>query len=62
MFKPVYLYDENKNFIMKFETTDECADYFGKDREYINHSLKYYKRIRKDGKWFIIKRKMIQKD
>ena len=54
--KPVYLYDTEGNFIKKFETTEECGEYFEKDREYINHSLKYYKRIRKDDKWYVIRR------
>ena len=54
--KPVYMYDTEGNFIRKFDTTSDCADYFYKDREYINHSLKYYKRIRKDGKWYVIRR------
>lgn len=59
--KPVYLYDLNYKFIEKFETTGECAVFFGYDREYINHSLKYYKKIRKNGKWYIISRKEITK-
>ncbi len=58
--KPVYLYDANMNFIMKFETTSECAEYFGKETDYINHNLKYCKKIRKDDKWFIIKREMVK--
>lgn len=53
---PVYLYDLEMNFIRKFETTQECAEYFGKERLYINHSLKYRAKIRKDGKWYIIRR------
>ena len=56
MSKPVYMYDINMNFIMKFETTQDCADYFDKDKDYINHSLKYNAKIRKDGRWYIIKR------
>ena len=54
--KPVYLYDIKGNFIKKFETTKECGDYFNQDRDYINHSLAYYKKIRKDGKWYVISR------
>lgn len=53
---PVYMYDLKMNFIRKFETTQECAEYFGKERLYINHSLKYRAKIRKDGKWYIIRR------
>ena len=53
---PVYMYDLEMNFIRKFETTQECAEYFGKERLYINHSLKYRAKIRKDGKWYIIRR------
>ncbi len=56
MTKPVYMYDTEGNFIRKFETTQDCADYFEKDRDYINHSLAYYKKIRKGGKWFVISR------
>ena len=54
--KPVYMYDLEGNLIKEFESTRLCADYFEKEAEYINHSLKYYKKIRKDDKWYIIKR------
>lgn len=54
--KSVYMYDTEGNFLRKFETTSECAEYFEKDREYINHSLKYCRKIRKDGKWYVIRR------
>lgn len=57
--KPVYLYDADMNFIRMFETTHECADFFDKDRDYINHNLKYCKKIRKDDKWFVIKRERV---
>ena len=57
--KPVYLYDLNMNLIKKFDSTHECADFFEKEREYINHNLKYCKKIRKDDKWFIIKREKV---
>ena len=56
MKKPVYLYDVNMNFIKEFKTTYECAEFFDKDVGYINHNLKYYQKIRKDGVWYIIKR------
>ena len=54
--KPVYLYDIEGNFIKKFETTNECAEYFNQDRDYINYNLAYYKKIKKDGKWYVISR------
>ncbi len=54
--KPVYMYDLDGNFIKEFETTALCADFFEKEADYINHSLKYYKKIRKDNQWFVIKR------
>lgn len=55
--RKVYLYDNEMNFIREFETTKECADYFGKEKDYINHHLKYREKIRKDGVWYRIKRK-----
>lgn len=58
--KPVYLYSLDGKFIREFATTEECGDYFDKDKEYINHNLKYYKKIRKDGVWYLIKRKRIE--
>lgn len=59
--KPVYLHRVDGTFIEKFNTTRDCADYFNKDREYINHNLKYCKKIRKNGKWFVIRREKIEK-
>ena len=59
--KPVYMYDTEGNFIRKFETTEECADYFDKERDYINHNLKYCKKIRKDGRWYVISREYQEK-
>lgn len=56
--KPVYMYDLEGNLIKCFTSTLECALYFDKDREYINHNIKYYKKIRKDGKWYKIRRMM----
>lgn len=55
--KKVYLYNMNKELLKEFNTTQECADFFNHDREYIYHNLKYCKKIRKDGKWYLIKRK-----
>lgn len=54
--KPVYLYDINMNLIKKFETTKECAEFFEKNAEYINHSLIYNSKIRKGDEWYIISR------
>ena len=59
--KPVYMYDLNYNFICKFDTTADCAIFFDYEREYINHNLKYCKKIRKNGKWYIISREEITK-
>ena len=59
--KPVYLYDLKGNLLLEFESTNDCAKYFEKDCEYINHNLKYCKKIRKNGKWFIISRRKEQK-
>lgn len=61
MKKKVYLYDLDGVLLKEFSTTEECADYFDKDREYINHNLKYCKKIRKNGKWFVIRREKIEK-
>ena len=60
--KPVYLYDDKMKFIKKFETTQECADFFGKEKEYINHNLCYCSKIRKDNQWFVILRKNIENE
>lgn len=54
--KPVYMYDLEKKLLRKFETTMECAEYFDKEPEYINHNLKYCDKIRKGGKWYRIRR------
>ena len=61
MKKKVYLYDLDGVLLKEFETTEECGEYFEKDREYINHNLKYCKKIRKNGKWFVIRREKIEK-
>lgn len=57
--KPVYMYDMDGKLLKEFETTVDCADFFGKDREYINHNLKYYQKIRKDGTWYYLRRNKI---
>jgi len=54
--KPVYVYDVDGNLVKEFKTTKECAEYFDKERDYINHNLKYYKKIRQNDVWFILKR------
>jgi len=54
--KAVYVYDVKGELIKEFETTKDCAEYFEKEREYINHNLKYYRKIRKDGEWYILSR------
>ena len=54
--KPVYMFDMDGNLLKEFETTQDCADYFEKDRDYVNHNLKYYQKIRKDGVWYKIRR------
>ena len=54
--KPIYLYDIDMNFIKKFETTDDFAEYCGYEREYIYHNLKYCKKIRIDKDWYVIRR------
>lgn len=54
----VYMFDLDGKFIKKFNTTKECAEYFNVEPEYINHNLKYCKKIRyQNYKWFIISRK-----
>lgn len=55
-YKKVYMYDMNNNLIKIFETTLECAKYFGKPNSYINHSLYCNDKIRKDNKWYKISR------
>lgn len=53
--KKVYLYKDNE-LIKIFETTQECADYLKKDREYLYHNLKYCKKIRFEEEWYKISR------
>ena len=55
--KKVYMYDTNGNLLRVFETSFECADYFNKDVQYIYYNIKYFKKIRKDDKWYVIKRR-----
>lgn len=54
--KPVYMYDLDNKLIKKFETTYDCAEYFDKEPNYICHNIKYCDKIRKDGKWYRIRR------
>lgn len=59
--KPIYLYDLDGNLLKRFDTTDDFSIYCGYDRMYIYHNLKYCKRIRINGKWYIITRKDMTK-
>ena len=54
--KKVYMYDTNGNLLKVFPTSFECADFFDKPPQYIYYNIKYFKKIRKDGKWYVIKR------
>lgn len=56
--KKIYLYKLNGELLREFETTQECADYFGYPREYIYHNLKYCDKIRhkQKEKWYRISR------
>ena len=56
MEKPVYLYDLKGNLLKEFKKTQDLADYLDYSREYIYFNLKYYDKIRHDGKWFRIRR------
>lgn len=58
--KTVYMYDLDNNLLKEFKTTMECAEYFNKLPEYINYNLKKYDKIRKDGKWYRIRRLKIK--
>ena len=57
--KSIYLYDMKMNFLKKFDTTDDFVEYSGYDRMYIYHNLKYCKKIKINGGWYIIKREKI---
>ena len=37
--KPVYLYDLDKNFICKFETTNDCAVFFNYESKGITSDM-----------------------
>ena len=52
----IKLYDKDDNFIKVFESVKECAKFFDKDKNYIYYNLKYMDKIRKEGKWFKIRR------
>lgn len=56
MKKEVYMYDMNNVLVREFESTKECAKFFGTTREYINHNLKYCKKKRLDGVWYYLRR------
>ena len=59
--KPVYMYDLEMNLLKEFKTTSECADYFEKEKDYINHILKYNAKIRRNRKWYILKRERLER-
>ena len=59
---PVYMYDLEMNLIKEFKTTKECAIYLNRERDNVNNSINYKTKIRKDGKWFILKRERVEKD
>lgn len=59
---PVYMYDLEMNLIKEFKTTKECAIYLNRERDNVNNSVNYKTKIRKDGKWFILKRERVEKD
>ncbi len=55
--RSVFVYDLNGNLIKKFESTLECAEYFNKEREYINHSIWEKMKFRHNNEWYRLKRK-----
>ena len=59
--KKVYMYNLDNELVRVFNTTEECGDYFGYDKAYLYHNLKYCKKIRhkKERKWYIIRREEI---
>jgi hypothetical protein len=54
--KPMYVYGMDGKLEYEFETTQDCADFFEKDKDYINHNVKYCKKIRRDGVWYSLSR------
>ena len=58
--KPIYLYDLSMNLIKSFATTQECADYLNKEVQYLYYNLKYFKKIRFNNKWYILKRNKVE--
>lgn len=50
------MYDLGGKLLNTFNTTAACAEFFCKDAGYINHNLKYSKKIRLDGEWYHISR------
>lgn len=56
MKKEINLYDVDMNFIKTFQSVEECAEFFDKEKNYIHHNLKYRDKIRKDDKWYKIRR------
>lgn len=60
--KKVYMYNLDNELVRVFDTTEECGRYFGYDKEYLYHNLKYCKKIRhkKERKWYIIRREELK--
>lgn len=55
-YKKVYLYSIDNELIKKFNTTEECAKYMGKDTMYLYHNIKYCKKIWFNNKWYKLSR------
>ena len=56
IFKKIYMYDLNMNLVQEFDTTQDFADYVGKELQYIYHNIKYCKKFRFNNQWYILKR------
>lgn len=56
-YKKLYLYTLDNELVKEFNTTDEGADFFDKDRLYLYHNLKYCKKFRFNNKWYKLSRK-----
>ena len=57
--KPVYMYNLKGELIREFKTTEECGYFFNRDRDYINHNIKYCDKIRYNDEWYRIRRKKV---
>lgn len=58
-YKKVYLYTIDDKLVKEFKTTDECAEYMGKDTMYLYHNIKYCKKIWFNNKWYKLSRTLI---